>query len=168
MRLTQIVGFNPAGGNGSMYGTEKVEMLFKAAGAIPVGVTAALVGTDAAGQTVIAGTSALGNLVVGLYEGVGGTGTATTVSGLSGNAAVSGDLISLTVYGKGVAIMGPQTSSNLSTGGKILNLGATAGQLQENTTPTATGFIGWPFVSLAVGATTAAATAATALFVRLI
>lgn len=157
MQLSQIYGYNPAGGNGSVYGAERVEVFYKAGGAITVGAPVMIDVSDTTAKTVVTGTTTTKTpLMVGVYEGKGGTGTATAVSGLTGNAAVTGDIILVTVHGLCSVIASPKTSSDLSTSGKVLALGTTAGQCEGYETATAK--MSNLLVTLEVGATTAAST----------
>jgi len=49
--------------------------------------------SDSEGREVVAGTNALSEKCVGVYTGTGGSGSATTVTGLTGNDAAAGDII---------------------------------------------------------------------------
>lgn len=167
MQLTQIYGFNPAGGNGSIYSAEKVEVMYKAGGAITVGAPVMIDVSDTTGKTVVVGASAAkSRLMVGVYEGKGGTGAATTVSGLSGNAAVTGDIILVTVHGLCSVIATPKAGSDLSTSGKTLALWTTAGAAEGYETPTVQ--MSTFLVSLEVGATTAGSTSVIKAYARFV
>jgi hypothetical protein len=170
MRFKDCLGFNPATAALDTLG-EEVFMSFKAGGAISVGTVVSFDRTDTTGKTVITATTAATTrlLCAGAFEGVtNGQGTKTTVTGLTGRAAVSGDVVEIKVFGKAALITGPQTSNDLSTSGLALTMGNTAGQLQANTAATVTGWLSWPIFNLEIGPTTAAATGVTACFVRFI
>lgn len=85
---------------------EKIEVLFEADYAISVGMVVGHDTGDTSGTTVVrclADTADDQNFI-GIYEGKGGTGAATTTSGLSGNDAADGDVILVTTYGKALAL----------------------------------------------------------------
>lgn len=167
MQLSQIYGYNPAGGNGSVYGAERVEMFYKAGGAITVGAPVMIDVSDTTAKTVVTGVGAAkSRLMVGVYEGKGGTGTATAVSGLTGNAAVTGDIILVTVHGLCSIIATPKAGSDLSTSGKTLALGTTAGAAEGYETPTVQ--MSTFLISLEVGATTAASTSVIKAYARFV
>lgn len=75
---------------------------YEADGAIPVGSAVALDVANLTGKLVVAATLMTG--VVGIYEGLGGTG-AVAGTGFSGQAAVDGDIITVTTRGHAVAIV---------------------------------------------------------------
>lgn len=169
MRYKKILGFSPV--TAALEGGEEVYMTFKAGGAITVGTVVSIDRTDSTGKTVVTATTAATTrlMCVGAFEGVtNGQGTVTTVTGLSGRAAVSGDNVEVKVFGKSSLVTGPQTSNDLSTSGLALTMGNTAGQLQANTAATVTGWLAWPIINLEIGPTTAAATGVTSCFVRFI
>lgn len=163
MRFKDCLGFNPA--TAAFDGGEACWLLYKAGGAITVGAPVMIDVTDTTGKAVITGVTATKSpLFVGVYEGEGGTGSATAVTGLTGKDAASGDIISVRVYGVCSVIATPKTSSDLSTSGKVLALGTTAGSVEGYETATAKMA---PFlVSLEVGATTAASTSVIKAFAK--
>ena len=165
MILSQITGFSPV--TAALTGVETIEMVFKAGGAITVGAPVMIDVTDTSGKAVTTGTTTTKTpLMAGVYEGKGGTGTATAVSGLTGKAAVSGDIILIKVFGVASVIATPKTSSDLSTSGKALALGTTAGQAEGYDVATAK--MGLALVSLEVGATTAVSTSVIKAFCRFV
>lgn len=169
MRFKDCLGFSPV--TGALEGAEEVFMTFKAGGAVTVGTVVSIDRTDSTGKKVVTSTTAATTrlMCVGAFEGVtNGKGTATTVTGLTGRAAVTDDHIEIKVFGKTALVTGPQTSSDLSTSGLALTMGNTAGQLQANTAATVTGWLAWPIINLEIGPTTAAATGVTSCFVRFI
>lgn len=81
-------------------GGDKVEVLFEADGAIPVGTPCTLdITANTLGTLVVASETANDHAFIGVYEGRGGSGAEATISGLTGRAAVDGDVIYLTAYG---------------------------------------------------------------------
>ena len=169
MRFKDCLGFNPA--TAAFDAAEEVYMTFVAGGAITVGTVVSIDRTDSTGKKVVTSTTAATTrlMCVGAFEGqTNGQGTATAVTGLSGRAGVTGDVVEIKVFGKTSLVTGPQTSSDLSTSGLALTMGNTAGQLQANTAATVTGWLAWPIINLEIGPTTAAATGVTSCFVRFI
>lgn len=97
------------------------QMSFIAGGAIPVGKPVKMNGTTARSVVVC---DAIADLCVGIYEGVGGTGTA--------GAAVAGDIISCRQHGIAKCIAGAAITANgpvmveVTTGDVVDLAGATA------------------------------------------
>lgn len=147
---------------------EKIQVVCEAGAAISVGNTVMLAGSDTTGKKVIKTTTTIANcanLVVGIYEGVGGTGSETTTSGASGRDAVAGDTIYVTRYGKAAALVDGTTGA-ATTDGLILTMStATAGVLNRQTTAVTNG-VGHPFVALQANSGAASGTIS-AVFVRL-
>lgn len=140
--MTQVFcgGYDPKDGTSAPDVGDVVT--FIAGGAIPIGSTVAPTTADAGGMTVIECSTALGgaHLATGIYTGKGGSGAVATAaqvtSGLSGRAAVSGDVISVVKRGVVKARFAAQTVANAVTFGtvKLSPSAATAGILQESTT----------------------------------
>lgn len=130
--------------------SEKVQAVFEAGAAISVGMVVMLAGSDTTGKKVIKTTTTIANcanLVVGIYEGLGGTGAETTTSGATGRDAVTGDTIYVTRYGKAAALVDGTTGA-ATTDGLILTMStATAGVLNRQTTAVTNG-VGHPFKAL--------------------
>ena len=130
MKITRLNGI---GTSDTMENPERIEAVFVAGGAIGVGEPViphfanATVANRA--KTVIAATTAAATTVVGIYEGLGGSGavnatvydTAGTTF-LPGQAAVAGDIIMVTVYGEARPRVNlPQSASanNIVAGGPL-------------------------------------------------
>ncbi len=117
---------------------EKIEVLFEADGAISPGLVCIHDTGSTDGTLVIVAPSSSGanfdHRAVGIYEGKGGTGAATSTSGLSGNAAANGDIILVTTYGKAVAMCdggavdcddGDALKCSTDDDGQLMSLGVT-------------------------------------------
>jgi hypothetical protein len=111
MRITRLNGIDIT--SDAQAFPDKVEILCVANGAIDVGKVVKIDVTDATGYKVIAAALAAGNLQLaqGIYEGIGGRGTAAG-TGYRGNAALTGDSIFVTAYGKATATVEGLASSN--------------------------------------------------------
>ena len=85
---------------------EKIEVLFEADAAISVGMVVSHHTGSSTGTLVVPTVANASNdhSFVGIYEGKGGSGAATTTSGMSGNDAVDGDVILVTAYGKALGL----------------------------------------------------------------
>jgi len=89
----------------SFSGPAKAFTTVEADGAIPVGSpTVSDVGSTA-GKLVVVGAAATGFRFRGVYNGVGGTGATTSATGLSGKAAVDGDIIQVQLMGPVSALL---------------------------------------------------------------
>lgn len=133
-----------------------VKELYKAGGAISVGQCVVMdsvfgAGTAVGTQVVVSPASATASdqtRFCGIYSGVGGTGTESTVSTLPGKAAVSGDMILVIQKGMTYAVAegGVTTLTNvtLST--------AAAGRLKEYSPVTS---VTQPHIAFALEAGTA-------------
>ncbi len=113
MRISRLGGIIASNDSSLNSADGKIETIFEADGAIAVGGVAKL---DVTGNTdcrlVIAGAAILDHRqAVGIYEGEGGTGAVASVSGTSGKAAVDGDVIMVTTYGKAVALQDGTTDT---------------------------------------------------------
>ena len=109
---------------------ENIEVLFEADDDISVGM---IVGHDTGSTTgtlvvpVVAGHQD-DHRFVGIYEGKGGSGSATTTADCSGNDAVDGDVILVTAYGTALALAtneggawvdGDPCTPSLTTAGEV-------------------------------------------------
>lgn len=105
MRYTQDVGV--VASTGDTFKPEKIEMMFVAGGAITVG-KGVMLNTSTSypfGASVLSATSTDDHTVIGVYEGQSEKrGAVTSVSGLSGYDAVSGETVFVTVYGPAAAL----------------------------------------------------------------
>lgn len=138
---------------------EKGIGLYRAAGAITVGKAVQTDTADTTGKSVVTGGSA-SFLLTGIYEGKGGTGAATTVSGLTGNDAQTGDFIWVTCYGPALAL----TYATATLGaGSALRVAA-PGTLSEASNPSAG--LNAALISLQAVTLTAAAGTATRVYVK--
>lgn len=106
---------------------------FRAGAAISVGRSVMTDVADTTGKSVIHRTVALQHLLTGIYEGVGGSGAATTTTGLTGKDAVTGDVVWITCYGPALALAYVTTTLGA---GSALQIG-TPGILTEAANPTA-------------------------------
>lgn len=109
---------------------------FKAGAAISAGSVVVADVSDASGETVIASTLALAayGIAVGVYDGQGGSGAVSTVTGMPGKDAVTGDLINVVKQGVVVARAYAVTTANYSTAGIMrLTPGTTSGCYTEAT-----------------------------------
>ena len=96
MSFADITGFDPR--DGVFKGYKRVVRL-QAGSALAVGKAVML---DTASDSIFkatALTTAADHAFFGIYEGVGGTGAAATITGLTGNAALTGDIVEITIGG---------------------------------------------------------------------
>lgn len=99
---------------GSVVRNQKKDVVSAVAGAaITVGVPVRL-SYSTLGRSVIAANSTDSGQIFGFYEGVGGTGAATSTTGLTGFAAVTGDAVEIVTRGY-VAARGRMTATNANT-----------------------------------------------------
>lgn len=96
MSFNDITGYNPKDG---VYNASKRTVRLQAGAALSVGKAVMLDCTSDSVFKAIALTTAADHCFYGIYEGVGGSGTATAVSGLTGRDAVSGDTVEITIGG---------------------------------------------------------------------
>ena len=163
MRITRLNGLNITADAQTI--PEKVEIACMANGAISIGKAVKIDVTDTSAYKVIEAAAAVANtsLVVGIYEGIGGSGA--TATGYNGKAAIANDSILVTAYGKATATVEGLASS---TAGQrcIVSTAATAGNLKviANETVAADEKYAALFVILEQYQTTTAA--AKAVFVR--
>lgn len=132
----------------TLYMCESVDAWFEADGAIPVGSAVMLKASNPTGKLVVALTAnsaTTDHLAIGAYTGIGGSGALTTVPGLSGKAAVDGDIIKLRVYG--IAEMLVSGATDVVAGDPLTFHGTTDGVLIQGTT-TAEAGIRHPFVAM--------------------
>lgn len=123
---------------------------FEAAGAISVGSTVALTTGSAEGRVkVVAGGANDDDVVIGIYNGIGGSGAADATFG--GNAAASGDSVDVVIEGAVYALVDGTTDvaalDQLAT--------AASGSLIQRTAASADG-LQCRFVALEAMATNAA------------
>lgn len=172
MQLRQVVGF---GNTGSIEGPESVHLGVKAGAAITPGSLVMWDTTDKTGKTVIAATSANVQLMCGVYEGNGGSGSATADTSLSGRSAASGDFIYITVNGFAKVVGSPLATNGLKTPPVLLTPNITTGGLAMEISTLSIGapsfipnsFAGWPIFSVSSGANvTVASTAVMGCIVR--
>ena len=89
------------------------EEYYAAGSNIPVGAPVILDTSSSSGKLVGRSTALLGYLCKGVYEGKGGTGpTVAVTTGLSGRAAVTGDVLRITRHG----VASTFVSGSVSTG----------------------------------------------------
>lgn len=109
----------------------------KAGGAIAAGSLVAASTADSTGQTVVVCTAALGaaGLAVGVYNGYGGQGAATTISGLSGSDAVTSDMVQIVKRGVVKVRAAAAAITSMVTFGtvQLIASATTSGWLQEAT-----------------------------------
>lgn len=148
-------GFDPKDG-AQAPNPDSIEM-HKAGGAISVGSLVAASTADATGQTVVVCSATLGAgaAAMGVYTGKGGTGAATTVSGLSGSDVLTGDMIQVVKRGIVAIRAAAQTITSMVTFGQIalVHHGTTAGWVQEATAGS-NNVIGTLWQTLTAGGTT--------------
>jgi len=128
-------GFDPKDG-AQAPNPDSIKM-HKAGGAISVGSLVAASTADSTGQTVVVCSATLGAgaAAVGVYTGKGGTGAATTISGLSGADVLTGDMIQVVKRGVVAIRAAAKTVANAVTFGQValVHHGTTAGWVQEAT-----------------------------------
>jgi len=80
---------------------ERETRVFTAGAAISVGMLVGIASGDTTGTKVVKVPAAAGSdhILVGVYEGVGGSGSDTATSGCTGKDAVTNDIISVTCLG---------------------------------------------------------------------
>lgn len=123
----------------TQYLAEKKYRLYTANAAISVGMQVSLATGDTTGKKIVKTptTTTTDHVAIGVYEGIGGTGADATLSGLTGKAAVTNDLVQITVLGPVVAladlnaqwtdhdvlVASTTTAGYLSSGGATLTAG---------------------------------------------
>lgn len=124
-----------------------VKELYRAGGAIGVGLatvmdTVAAATTNVGSQVIVAPVStaaatdwAMSQRFTGIYTGVGGTGTETAVSGLSGKAAVAGDMILVVQKGMVSAV----ADATVTTITAVKHGSSTAGRVMDSAFIASTG-----------------------------
>jgi len=126
MRFTQDVGV--VASTGDVRVAEKIELCFKTSAAITVGKACIVSTADTTGATVISATTALDHEIIGIYEGKGGKGAATTTTGLSGNdVGTSGEAIFVTSLGVAKILTYAVTSSSNMPINTTISFAVTAG-----------------------------------------
>ena len=97
----------------TQFAAEKEQRVFTAAANISVGMVVALTSGDTTGTKVVKcqALATQDHLVVGVYEGIGGTGTDTTATGATGKNAVTNDIIMVTTLGIASALIWAQTTA---------------------------------------------------------
>lgn len=140
MKITRLNGI---GTSDTMENSERVEAVFVAGGAIGVGEPVILHFANATvanrAKTVIAATTAAATTVAGIYEGIGGSGAVNTTvydtagtTLLPGQAAVAGDIITITVYGEARPRVNlPANNGNNIVAGGPLTASKTAARLEN-------------------------------------
>lgn len=97
----------------TQYLAEKKYRLYTANAAISVGMQVSLAAGDTTCKKVVKTptTTTTDHIAIGIYEGIGGTGTNAptadadgTATGLKGKAAITNDLIQITVFGPALAL----------------------------------------------------------------
>lgn len=96
MPLPFVTGYDA---RDSVFTMEPDKIRIVANGAIAVGKAVMLDCTSDSISKVIQLTTAADHAFFGIYEGVGGSGALASISGLTGRAAVAGDLVEITVRG---------------------------------------------------------------------
>lgn len=129
MRFTAQLGSVSSDGT-TLQQAERIQMLFEADATITPGKTVALDTGNTAGKLVVTTPVSINSRIVGVYEGEGGTGAQTTTSGLTGNSALDGDLIWVTVYGVATALLA-STSTAFADGDSCVANADVAGVLQQ-------------------------------------
>lgn len=125
MNITMLNGIQSD--NDVLQEPDKIEAVWEADGSIGVGKVAMHDTGFTDGRGVVIATAAADHRAVGVYEGKGGSGSATTTSGLTGNDAADADIILVTVYGHATAICDGGT--NIADQDP-LNISATNGNLE--------------------------------------
>lgn len=150
MRITRLNGI--AIPSDTLETTERIEAMFNAGSALVVGEPVIINHANATvanrAKTVVSSTTAGAALVVGIYEGIGGSGAqneslaaaskAVSADGtvtLTGREAVSGDVVMVTIYGEARARVNlPGTSPgpvNDISVANPLTASKTAGRLEK-------------------------------------
>ena len=89
--------------------------------------------TNTSGRKVITATAALEHLLLGVYQGEGGTGAEHTTSGTpGGNNAATGDAVWLRTYGPGKIHYDTGGSDTFGEFGETMTVGATDGEFVDN------------------------------------
>lgn len=123
MSFEQITGYSPSDG---AYKASKRTVRLQAGGALSVGKAVMLDCTSDSIFKAIALTTAADHCFFGIYEGVGGTGSATAVSGLTGKDAVAGDTVEITIGGP-AKVLAYDTSGNAPAAYDPASFAVTAG-----------------------------------------
>ena len=154
MLITRLGGRIVSESDTQLGAPDKVECIYEADAALPVGAAVQHDLTSNTSATLVVPT-VIGedHVFCGVYEGKGGTGADTTTSGLSGKAAVDGDIVYVTTHGLATALVGGGGTTIAS--GTLLGCAVTAGQLSVVSTALVAGAIA-PILSL--GTTTSTAT----------
>lgn len=164
MRITRLNGLNITADAQTI--PDKVEAAYMANVAILAGSPVIIDTADTTGYKVklaAANTAAQTSLLVGIYEGIGGTGAAAG-TGFTGKAAIANDSILVTVYGKAIASVIGAASVTAGSRCNVEGSGATAGSVLAVANAVA-GENYAPIITLLEAYTTATA-AAKSVFVR--
>jgi hypothetical protein len=122
MPTAYVSGYDSKDG---LFSFEPHLVMMRAGAALEVGKAVMLsVASDSVFE-VLPLTTALDHAFFGIYEGVGGSGAAPSISGLSGRAAVTGDTVSITVRGP-AKVLAYDTSANAPAAGDALGFAVTA------------------------------------------
>lgn len=164
MRITRLNGISIT--TDAQAFADKVEVLCTATAAVLAGSPVIIDTADTTCYKVkvpSANTAAQTSLLVGIYEGIGGSG-ANAGTGFTGKAAVANDTILVTAYGKAIASVIGVGGATVGTRCNVEAGGATAGSVLA-VTNAAAGENYAPIVALLEAYTTGTA-AARAVFVR--
>lgn len=123
MSFADIQGFDPAT---ATFKAAKRVVRLQANAAITVGKAVMLDATSDSIFKVITLTTAQDQAFFGIYEGVGGTGAATAVSGMTGRDAIAGDIVEITVGGQ-AKVLAYDTSGNAPVAYGPASFAVTAG-----------------------------------------
>lgn len=164
MRFTQELGY--VASTGDTFKPEKVQMMYLTGAAITVG-KGVILGSVAAGSTVITATTADDHALCGIFEGeTTGRGAATTVTGFTGNDAISGEAIWVTVVGAVTLLAYEVTTASTIDYRKTLGCAVRAGIFTVEANPAA-GLIS-PVIAMGTNTATATGGSATNAYVRLL
>ncbi len=156
MRFTQELGVVAA--TGDAFKPEKIECKYKTGAAITVGKAVMPQATD--GSTVITATTALDHSIIGIYEGKSTRlGAATAVTGFTGNDAISGEKVWITVAGPCTLLAYEVTTDSVIALGGPLSYAVQAGIATLGAAPAATLIV----PACALSTNTATATSGSAL-----
>lgn len=176
MRITRLNGI--AIPSDTLETTERIEAMFNAGSALVVGEPVIINHANATvanrAKTVVSSTTAGAALVVGIYEGIGGSGAqneslaaaskAVSADGtvtLTGREAVSGDVVMVTIYGEARARVNlPASGTNDIAVANPLTASKTAARLEKFTALSGTDAAGLIAPMVALEASTNATGAA--------
>jgi hypothetical protein len=147
---------------------ERYEAYFKAGGAIAVGKATSHDSSVETGTQVIQNTVALAPQFAGVYEGNGGTGAKATLPGLTGNAAVAGDIIRVCQTGVTTSFVTGGASNVALQKDEVLSLGVQQGVFVAVADITTASFlaVAWALASVGSQGASSSAGAVAKIYVR--